>query len=163
MQSGAKLFGHPIHQMLVPIPIGLLVAGVVLDIVHRVGGAPWIPLLSFWNIALGVAGALLAAVFGLIDWVGIQKGTRAKRVGILHGSGNVLLVLLFGLALFLRLRTPGHVASGVAFAVELIALTLGAVTAWLGGELVDRFGVGVARGANLDAPSPFQQKQARMS
>jgi hypothetical protein len=40
-------------------------------------------------------------------------------------------------------------------------LLLGAVAGWLGGELVDRLGVGVDDGAHLDAPSSLSGRPAR--
>jgi len=74
----AKLFGHPIHQMIIVFPLGLLATAVAFDIVGLVQSeASWFGI-SYWMIAPGIIGGLLAAVFGLIDWIGIPSGTRAK-------------------------------------------------------------------------------------
>ena len=63
------------------------------DIVGLVrGDAEWFRI-SFWMIAAGIIGGLLAAIFGLADWVAIPAGTRAQRIGLWHGAGNVLVVL----------------------------------------------------------------------
>src|ERR1051325_4222963 len=95
MESRAKLLGHPIHPMLIVFPLGLLATAVAFDIVALVqDDASWYRI-SFWMIAGGIIGGLLAAVFGLIDWLAIPRGTRANRIGLLHGGTNVLVVLLF--------------------------------------------------------------------
>lgn len=159
MQSRAKLFGHPIHQMLIVLPLGLLVMAVLFDLIDAVTGRTGWSVTSFWNIVAGVATGLIAAVFGLVDWLAIPGGTRAKRVGAMHGLGNVLVVTLFTLAAVLRWDTAGHDVPGVALVLELCGLGLGAVTGWLGGELVDRLGVGVDEGANLNAPSSMSHEQ----
>jgi len=158
MESRVKLLGHPVHQMLIPIPAGLFIVGAILDVVDRFTDAAWIPTVSFWNLTLGVASALLAAVFGLADWSKIPNNTRAKRIGALHGIGNVVAVVIFGIALYLRSDETSYAAGNDALALEVIAFLLLGVTAWLGGELVDRLGVGVDEGAHLDAPSSLRTK-----
>ena len=152
MESRAKLFGHPIHQMLIVFPLGLLATSLFFDIIAVAAEHPGLFQASYYMIAAGVISALIAAVFGLIDFLAIPGGTRAKRVGMMHGGGNVLVVVLFAASWFLR---RGHVTDPGTFAIVLSALGagLGGVTGWLGGELVDRLGVGVDEGANLDAPS----------
>jgi uncharacterized membrane protein len=159
MESRAKLLGHPVHQMLIPIPAGLFIVAAVLDIVDLFVEAAWIPTVTFWNLVLGIASGLFAAVFGLLDWTKIPAGTRAKRVGAIHGIGNVAAVGLFLIAVLMRRAEQPFKAFPLLF--EVIALGILGVTAWLGGELVDRLGVGVSDGAHLDAPSSLRTKQAR--
>src|SRR5215203_6456763 len=145
--------GHPIHPILIPFPLGLLSTSVVFDVVYLLtGNGKWSEI-SFWMIAAGIIGGLAAAVFGLIDWLAIPDGTRAKQIGLWHGGGNVVVVALFAISAFLRWGTADHLPDTVALVLEVTAILLGTVTAWLGGELVDRLGVGVDRGANLDSPS----------
>jgi uncharacterized membrane protein len=82
VESKAKILGHPIHPILIPFPLGLLSTSVVFDVVHLLtGNGKWSEV-SFWMIAAGVIGGLVAAVFGLIDWLAIPSGTRAKAVGL---------------------------------------------------------------------------------
>lgn len=152
MRAKAKLFGHPIHPMLVVFPLGLLATSLVFDIVYEATGiARWAEI-TFVMIAAGIIGGLAAAVFGLVDWIGIPKGTRAKRIGAYHGVGNVLVVGLFIISWALRV---GHHAytSAAPLVLSIVAVALALVTGWLGGELVDRLGVGVDEGANVNAPS----------
>ena len=158
MESRAKFLGHPVHQMLIPIPAGLFLVGALLDIVDLFVEAAWIPTVSFWNIALGSLAALVAAVFGLIDWTKIPGGTRAKRIGAIHGTGNVVAVGLFATAIWLRSGVEQHQTTTLALALEIAAFALLGVTAWLGGELVDRLGIGVDDGAHADAPNSLRAK-----
>jgi uncharacterized membrane protein len=160
MESKAKLLGHPIHQMLIVFPLGLLITALIFDVVRMVIGDVTFAAVAFWCIAAGIVGGLIAAVFGLIDWLNIPSGTRAKRIGMWHGIGNVVVVGLFAASWLLRRGDPALVPSTLAFALALVAVGLGSVTGWLGGELVDRLGVGVDRGAHLDAPSSLSGQPA---
>jgi uncharacterized membrane protein len=160
MESRAKFLGHPVHQMLIPIPAGLFIVGAVLDIVDTFAEAPWIPIVSFWNLSLGIVFGLFAAIFGLIDWSKIPERTRAKRVGAMHGLGNVVAVALFIIAVWSRRNNENYAAGTLALTLEIVAFAILGVTAWLGGELVDRLGIGVDDGANVNAPSSLRQKHA---
>jgi uncharacterized membrane protein len=153
MESKVKLFGHPIHPMVIVLPLGLLSAAVVFDIVYLVTSEDVFSSVAFWNIAAGVVSGLSAAVFGAWDWFNIPRDTRAKRIGLLHGAGNVVVVALFSLSWLLRLGPEGYEPGVLAYVLSFGGLGLAAVTSWLGGELVDRLGVGVDPGANLNAPN----------
>ena len=160
MESKAKLFGHPIHPQLIVLPLGLLSAAVFFDIVHLITGEDGFRTVAFWNIAAGIVGGLAAAVFGAWDWLHIPRDTRAKRIGLWHGGGNVVVVTLFALSWLLRLGANGYEASPLAYALSFAGVALAVVTGWLGGELVDRLGVGVDPGANLDAPNSLSGQPA---
>lgn len=159
MRARARLLGHPIHQMLIPFPLGLLGTSVAFDIAHLVSDNPQWGLISYWLIVAGILTGLLAAVFGLIDWLAIPTGTRAKRVGALHGIGNVVVVVLFIGSWLLRADAPGT-PEGLAVGLAMAGVLLAMVTGWLGGELVDRLSVGVDEGAHLDAPSSLSGRPA---
>ena len=156
MQSRARALGHPIHPTLVVFPLGLFTAAVAFDIVHLVTDRAEFAEVAYWNIAAGIVGGLLAAVFGLVDWLAIPAGTRAKRIGLLHGGGNVLIVVLFAVSWLYRRGEEGHAVEGPWLVLELVAIALSGVTGWLGGELVDRLGVGVHDNAHPDAPSSLR-------
>jgi len=102
MESRAKLLGHPVHPMLIVLPLGLFIGAVVFDALSIWRGNVILAAVGFWNIAGGVIGGLLAAVFGLIDWFAIPSGTRAKRIGLLHGASNVVVVAAFAVAWLMR-------------------------------------------------------------
>jgi uncharacterized membrane protein len=159
MEARVKLFGHPLHQMLIVLPLGLLTGAIAFDVVRLITGNGYWSEIAYWLILAGIVGGLLAAPFGLIDWTKIPGGTRAKRVGLLHAGANVLVLLLFAGSWLLRVdpRAPGALALALSFAGG----ALSAVSGWLGGELVDRMGVGVDDGAHLDAPSSLSGRPAR--
>jgi uncharacterized membrane protein len=153
MESRAKVLGHPVHPMLIVLPLGLFIASVVFDVLHQVTRRGAFAVVAFWNIAAGIVGGLVAAVFGLWDWLAIPGGTRAKTVGAWHGGGNAVVLVLFGVSWLLRAGSPGNVPQAMALLLSFVGLAAGGVTGWLGGELVDRLGVGVDKGAHLDSPS----------
>ena len=155
MESRTKLFGHPVHPMLVVFPLGLLITSLIFDLIRMgTGDGTW-SLVAFYMIGAGIIGGLLSAIFGAVDWLAIPQGTRARNLGLWHGLGNVLVVLLFIVSWLMRREVPAQPPAG-AFILSLVAVPLGAVTAWLGGELVDRLGIGVDDGANPDAPSSLK-------
>lgn len=159
MEARAKILGHPIHQMLIVLPLGLLTGVVIFDVVHLLtSGGQWTTV-SYWLIPAGVLSGLLAAVFGLIDWRGIPSGTRAKRIGSVHGIGNVVVVTLFAASWLLR-GDAANDPSVFALVLSFAGGGLSMVTGWLGGELVDRMGVGVDDGAHLNAPSSLSGRPA---
>ena len=160
MESRAKLFGHPIHQMLIVFPLGLLATALLFDVVRMMTGEGFWAEMSYWMIAAGVVSGLIAAPFGLVDWLAIPWRTRAKRIGGVHGAGNVLVLGLYGISWLMRTGNPAAPetpAMGMSFLGGGLAL----VTGWLGGELVDRLAVGVDDGANLNAPSSLTSRRAQ--
>jgi uncharacterized membrane protein len=152
MEARAKLFGHPIHQMLIAFPLGVLGMSLFFDLIGLGTNRPALLQASYYMIAAGIISGLLAAVFGLIDFLGITAGTRAKRIGLLHGCGNVVVVALFAVSWWLRRPAPSAPGT-LPIVISAVAVGIALVTGWLGGELVDRLGVGVDDGANLNAPS----------
>jgi len=161
MESRAKVLGHPIHPMLIVLPLGLFIGAVVFDAIYLWRGSATLATVGYWNIAGGIVGGLLAAVFGLIDWLAIPAGTRAKRIGVLHALSNVAAILGFAIVFWMRYSSGQPATTTTLFAVEVVALVVGAVGGWLGGELVDRLGVGVDKGANLDAPNSISGRSPR--
>lgn len=107
MESKVKLLGHPIHPMLIVFPLGLLATAVVFDVIYMITRNAAFATVAFWNIAAGIIGGLGAALFGLVDWLAIPAGTRAKSVGAWHGIGNVVVVGFFAISWLLRLGEPG--------------------------------------------------------
>jgi len=165
MESKAKALGHPIHQMLIPFPFGLLSTAVIFDIIYLIWVNPTMTTVSYWMIIAGIIGGIVAAPFGLIDWLAIPQGTRAKSVGLLHGGGNVVVLLLFIGSWWLRYgnaeaATP-YLPTTLALALSFVGFALAGMTGWLGGELVDRLSVGVDDGANLDAASSLSGPATR--
>jgi len=164
MESRAKLLGHPIHPMLIPFPFGLLATAVIFDVVYLATHAPAIATSAYWIIAAGIIGGLIAAPFGLVDWLAIPARTRAKSIGLVHGLGNVGVLVLFAVSWWLRRQAWGapvpHDPSHIALACSFAGFAAACVTGWLGGELVDRLGVGVDDGAHLNSPNSLTGRPA---
>jgi uncharacterized membrane protein len=156
MEARVKLMGHPVHQMLIVFPLGLLGMSVVFDLIFLSTESQIFSAVAYWMMVAGVASGLLAAPFGFLDWRGIPAGTRAKRIGAMHGIGNVIVVLLFIGSLVLR-ADDGAIPPASAYVCSFLGVGLSLVTAWLGGELVDRLGIGVHDNANPDAPSSLHK------
>jgi uncharacterized membrane protein len=155
-----RLFGHPVHPTLVHLPLGLFVTAVLFDIIRVLGQSSDLTVASFWDICAGVVSGAIAGLFGALDFRSIPRATRAKRIGVAHGVLNVLLTILFAVAAALRSGLPARGLTTPALVLELVALGMALVTGWLGGELVERLGVGVDAAAHLDAPSSLS-KQGR--
>jgi len=147
------------HPMLVNFPLGLLVTAAIFDIVHLITGNGYWSEIAFWMIAAGLIGGLIAAAVGIIDWLAIPAGTRAKGVGLWHGGGNIVILALFIISWFIRLPAQGS-PSIIAYVLSFLGAALLGATGWLGGELTMRLGVGVDAGANLNAPSSLSRLPA---
>ena len=160
MESRAKLLGHPIHQMLIVFPLGLLATAVIVDIVYLATDALIFAEVSYYLVVAGLIGGAVAAPFGFIDWSAIPRNTRAKRIGAMHGGGNAIVLVLFLVSAVLRNDLPSA-PPAVAYVCSFVGAGLALVTAWLGGELVDRLGIGVSEGAHVDAPSSLRQRTLR--
>jgi len=160
MESKVKILGHPIHPMLVVFPLGLLATAVIFDLLYLIAGNPAFPTVAFYVIAAGILGGLAAAIFGFLDWLGLPAGTRAKSLGGWHGLGNLTIVVLFAVSWLLR-AGGDHIPGAFALLLSFAGAGLALVTAWLGGEMVYRLGVGVDSGAQVEAPSSSSGKPAR--
>ncbi len=156
MDSRLKVAGHAVHPMLIPIPLGMFIGTLVFDVLYLITDDAQYATVSFFMIATAVVGGLLAIATGAVDYGGIPKGTRAKRVATVHAVGNDVVVALFALSWLLRLGPDDHEPSALALALTFVGAALSFVTGWLGGELVERLGVGVDDDAHLDAGSSLR-------
>ena len=160
MESRAKLLGHAIHPIMIVFPLGLLSTGVIFDVIYLLWGNPTFATVAYYMFAAGIIGGFAAAIFGAIDWLAIPSGTRAKSVGVYHAFGNVVALLFFIGSWWLRRDVPERPET-MASILAIAGLGFALVGGWLGGELVERLGVGVDDGAHLDAPSSLTEENAR--
>ncbi|HJP75562.1 MAG TPA: DUF2231 domain-containing protein [Pseudonocardiaceae bacterium] len=143
-------YGHPFHPILVTVPIGAWVASLVFDIGSRIVGDPaFLAKGSVWLVAIGVVGALAAAMIGFLDLMAIPTGTRAFRTGLVHMSLNLLVTGAYVGNFFWRQAGYDHsgpVAIG-PLVLSVLSLAALALSGYLGGKLAYRYGVRVAEEA----------------
>jgi uncharacterized membrane protein len=154
-----KIAGHPVHPMLIVFPLGLLATAAVFDAIGLIRNSNHWFTISFYMIAAGILGGLLAAIFGFLDFLSIPRRTRAWFIGLWHGLGNLLVVVLFAGSWALR-RNDVSNPPAIAFVLSYAGVLLALVTGWLGGELVDRLGIGVDAGAHPNSPSSLSGRPA---
>jgi uncharacterized membrane protein len=158
MSTPASIAGHPIHPILVTVPIGLWVFSLVSDIIFAAGlGGPVWHDVAFYTMAGGVVGALLAAVPGLVDFLSLRD-SNARKVGAFHMILNLTLVALYAVNLWLRMNSLPRAVMPIALSVVAVVLLL--VSGWLGGELVFKYGTGVAPRRDVP-PAPQEHPRAR--
>lgn len=138
-------YGHPFHPILVTIPIGTWVASFVFDIIGLAAEDPT-PYVVASNvlILIGLIGAVLAAIMGLLDLSLLARGTPARRTALIHMSLNLTVVVLFLISLLVRWGQGDDDVSVVGFILSIVALALLGVSGWLGGKLAYHYGVRVA-------------------
>jgi uncharacterized membrane protein len=141
MRTPASIAGHPIHPMLVPIPIGLWIFSLVGDLFVAGGSAnPAWATVALYCMGGGIVGALLAALPGLIDLLSLPAGPR--KTAVIHMTLNLTIVALYAINLWLRVSAPEK-AGGLMW-LSILALALLVVSGWLGGKMVYEYGVAVS-------------------
>jgi uncharacterized membrane protein len=141
-RSTVSFRGHPLHAMLVPVPIVCFVATLVTDIVYsRTAAMLWADI-SAWLLVAGLLVSLFAATAGLIDFLGDRR-IRELRAAWIHGLGNIaaLVLSIFNALIHTRDAYTSVVPSGLILSALVVAILL--VTGWNGWTLVYRHGVGV--------------------
>lgn len=138
-------YGHPFHPILVTVPIGAWVSSLVFDIGSRLVDDPgFLAKGSVWLIAIGVVGALAAALIGTLDLLAIPTGTPAFRTGLTHMSLNLVVTAAYVAGFFWRrAATEGPVGIG-PLVLSVVALAVLGASGYLGGKLAYHYGVRVA-------------------
>ncbi len=147
MRTKANIAGHPIHPMLIPFPLALWATSFVVDILFYLLRHPTLLVIAKFMLAAGCIAAIVAAIFGFIDWLGIKNG-EVKRVADWHARLNFAALVVFVLSLFLRMGSYSHFVGHrltIPFLLSLVGVILITISGWLGGELVFRYGIGQTR------------------
>jgi uncharacterized membrane protein len=141
MKTPASIAGHPIHPMLVPIAIGGFVISFVADLLCLATGNanPW-NTVAYYTMLIGIAGALAAAIPGLIDLLSLPAG-YTKGIAIKHMSINLLVVAIYVCNAWWRHGSPQDLK--VPMIMSLVTVLMLLVSGWLGGKMVFEAGVGV--------------------
>ena len=133
MASPASIKKHPIHPMLVALPIGLWIFAMVCDVARAGGGSANWGTVAMYCVAAGIVGAVIAAVPGLIDYFSIDEA-EMKRIANLHLAVNLGAVVIYAINLWLRFRLPAE--SNVPLVLSIIGVLAIGLGGWLGGEMV---------------------------
>lgn len=141
-QSTARIAGHPLHPILITLPIGFFVATLLFDILFWQTHAEMWAAAALWLLSAGLAAAALAAATGMIDFAG---DVRIRQLGDAwwHAIGNVILVLLQLFSFYQRYRHGAEAVVPLGLSLSVVALLLMLFTGWKGGELVFRHRVAV--------------------
>jgi uncharacterized membrane protein len=145
MGRSASIAGHPIHPMLVAFPIGLWVFSFVADLIYLWRGNTGWEWMASWTLLAGCLAAIVAAVFGIIDYFSI-KDKAVSKIAAWHARFNVLALLLFAASWYLRRGVDFANPNGkltVPIALSVAGVIVVTISGWLGGELVFKHGVGV--------------------
>lgn len=128
--------GHSVHAALIVFPLVLLAVGVIFDFIRLMGGSSAFTQIAYLLMLSGMIGGAVAALFGWIDWMIILPGSRAKKIGLLHGVVNSVVLLFYAASLYVRSNDPSHpeIAATVFSTVGAGFALIGGI---LGGELVD--------------------------
>ena len=148
MQSKASIGGHPIHPMLIPFPLALWTTSFVVDLLFYFLRQPNLLVIAKFLLAAGCLVAVAAAIAGFIDWLAIESG-EVKKVANWHARLNVIALIVFTISLFLRMGKYSELVGRrltIPFLLSLVGVILIAISGWLGGELVFKYGVGQQRG-----------------
>ena len=147
MASRASIGGHPIHPMLIPFPIGLLVFSFVADLIYLWRGNPvWENYVAFYALLAGIIGGAAAAIPGIIDWATLTDPATVK-VANWHARVNIITLLIFIASFYLR-TTSGATwitsMPSLPIILSLVGVVGLTIAGWLGGELVFKHRVAVA-------------------
>ncbi len=155
MKSKAAIGNHPIHPLLVPLPIGAFFLVLVGDIAHATTRDPFWYRFSSVAIGLGVTFALLAAAAGAVDYLQVAMGRRAQGLATWHAVAAVLAVGLYGASAVLRQNGAGVLTGRwwTAAGLSTSGFLLLAGAGWLGGKLAHEERVGVVEPAEGLGPT----------
>jgi uncharacterized membrane protein len=160
-------YGHPFHPILVTVPIGSWVASLVFDVIAKVGDDP-APFANgaFWLLIIGIVGALLAAVFGMLDLMTIPSKSRAAGTAITHMALNTAALVVFAIDALVRHSQGRDDVSTLALGLTVLGLLVVGSSGWLGGKLSYSYGVRVAEERDqadglLPAPADSERNATR--
>jgi nitrite reductase/ring-hydroxylating ferredoxin subunit/uncharacterized membrane protein len=137
VKSRASFKAHPLHPALIPFPFAFLTGSALFDVGFFTTGGEALSLTAAHLSLAGIAAGLLAAVPGIIDYVyTVPPESSAKARATRHGAGNVIALLLFGIAFWSR--DEEWIATLITLGFDVAGAALMAYSGWLGGTLVTR-------------------------
>jgi uncharacterized membrane protein len=147
----AAIGRHPLHPLLVPLPIGFLVGALIADIAFVSTADAFWARGAFWLLVAGVVTGLIAGLAGIVELLGVRRA-RAMTTAWIHGLGNVLALVIAFVNIVLRWNDPAAPVNSTGLVLSLVVVAILLVTGWLGGELAYRHGVGVSEDIGENPP-----------
>jgi uncharacterized membrane protein len=163
MKSNVRIANHPLHPMLILIPAGAFLITLVCDLLFLFTDNEKWWLATPPVLTIGVVGALVAAIPGVIDYVTIVQRHNARMVGLVHMVLNVLATALFAANAWMRLQAgaPPPDGSNGGLILTLIGNFMIAISGWLGGTMVFEHHVGVLEHPEARDPEPVRLSNRR--
>src|SRR5947207_5654957 len=156
MASKANIGGHPIHPILIPFPIGLLIFSLIADLIYLwQGNLIWESYIAFYTLLAGIIGMAVAAIPGFIDWLTLTD-PKIVPVANWHARVNIITLLIFVASFYLRTTSGAAWIPSLPmlpFILSIVGVIGLSIAGWLGGQLVFAHGVAVhakATGAASD-------------
>lgn len=149
--SKLSIAGHPIHPVIVTMPIGLLITALVSDVVYWFSSDIFWAKGSYWLIFGGVVTAIAAGLTGMFDFVKVKR-VRERSAGWIHMIGNIGVLLLSIVNLWMRQGDPAAAIVPWGLGLSLVIASLLGVTGWFGGELTFRHKIGVIGAGSENSP-----------
>ncbi len=141
-RSTASVRGHPLHAMLVPIPMVCFVATFVTDLLYWQSAAMLWADMSAWLLTLGLIVSVFAVLAGLIDFLA-EPRIRELRAAWIHGLGNSTVLVLSILNAMVHTRDAYTSVVPTGLMLSALVVLILPVTGWNGWSMVYRHGVGV--------------------
>jgi uncharacterized membrane protein len=140
MQTRLNISGHPVHPLMMTLPLGLIVCAVLFDL-GALLGLGYLGQVGYWTLVAGLFAAILAVGAGLIDLWDVPAGAGKRRV-VAYELVNLGMIALFAIVCLGRVEDQAGAPTAGIFLVELLALSIGGYGAWLGASMVREFRIG---------------------
>jgi nitrite reductase/ring-hydroxylating ferredoxin subunit/uncharacterized membrane protein len=143
VRARAQIKSHPIHPMLIVLPLGLFLGSWIFDLIGKATNNELLWAASYYSAIAGIVGGFCAAIPGLIDWIGVvPPRSSAKNRGLLHAGLNTLALIAF---IAIAVHRSSSIAEPGAFELGLMTITIVVlgISGWLGGTLAYRNQIGV--------------------
>jgi uncharacterized membrane protein len=140
-----RLFGHPIHPMLVHFPVALWTVAAGAYVAGAAGVTASVDMIAKFANGGGLAMAMVAMLAGLLELRSIGSQSAAMRVATWHMMIMAAAWVCFLVALMLSISPAfDHATAEIAAAGCAVAgFLLMGVGGWYGGRLVYEFGIAV--------------------
>ena len=162
LQQG-RLLKHPLHGLVVHVPIGLWAASVFFDILFFSTRNPNFATTSYYCVMVGLLGAIIAIPTGAIEYFYLPRTKQLRRLGLNHLALNAFVTAFFAVSFVLRKNAEGGSLTNVsipAFVMSALGFILLSISGYLGGRMVYEYRAGAHPEArDPDQPLPSEEEE----